>query len=366
MAKAKVFKTSGFKYEKRDVSSFKKIENQNAGGNRDSMFIKEFTYFKPLNTEGGKKNKIRNLPPTWETTTKHYAYYVYIHYNIGQKKTAYICPNEMLGKYCPVCAEKARAEKEGADKDTIKALRATKRAFMFVIDRNDEAAGPKIWTAPWTFDRDLVIMSQDDDTGEYYFIDDPDEGYDVVFEKKGENRDTEYIGIKVARNSSPLHVDEELAMSWLEYVADNPIPDILKIYDGSYIEKVFNGEIVDEEKEDHGSKKPISKYSKVESKVEEDTDIKGNGEGSEEIEEGEVEYSYEYFTQLDDEELREVVGDLDIIKISKLKKMDRDDIIVEACEALGIEIPEEEPEDVPPETSKESLSDKLKRIKKGK
>jgi hypothetical protein len=351
-----------FIYKKRSKEVSKKREDQRGYVDRDSMVkIENINFFKPKNTEGGKKNKIRYLPPTWGDGSEHYGFDVFVHYEVGQDKSTYLCPNKMLGKYCPICEERTRAVAENADKDTLWKLKPTKRVAVWIIDRNDESAGPKLWLMPWTFDRDLVVQSEDDDTGEYYSIDDPDEGYDVTFEKKGEKKDTTYIGIKLSKNSSPLSEDDDKVEEWLSFIVENKLPDIFKYYSGEYIEKVFNGEPTYNKEggveDDEGA---FSKYKEVESEEEENTDVESDGESEEETEEGEVEYTYKGLSNMDMDDLGELAVELEVLTKKEVKKMDKEEIVSEICEALGIEKEEIKEPVAPP---KKSLSEKLREKK---
>jgi hypothetical protein len=109
----------------------------------------------------------------------------------------------------------------------------------------------------WTIDRDLCALAVDKRTGEVYAIDDPVEGYDVSFERKGTGLKTEYLGLQIARRSSDLGNDD-----WLDYAEQHPIPDLFLFYDYDHIKDQFSGR--PEETDQEQTKR--SKYAEEEEK----------------------------------------------------------------------------------------------------
>lgn len=219
----------GYQYRPRSSEEAKK--RADAGGSNFDSYVKETI---KLFTPRGGDNIIRIMPPTWKDAA-HFGYDIYLHYNIGSDNSAYLCPDKMAGKPCPICEERARAEKAG-DADYASKLKPNKRVLVWMIDRNEAKDGPIMWSMPWTIDRDILKISIDKSTGEMLPIDHPYEGFDVEFERKGTGTKTEYIGIAIARRSSDLGSDR-----WLDFVQDNPIPDQLIIQDYDYLAKVFSG-----------------------------------------------------------------------------------------------------------------------------
>jgi len=179
-----------FKYNPRS-EDLKKRRQENTGYEAKDSFIKEgFTsWFKPRD----KENRIRIMPPTWDDN-QHYGLDIYVHYNIGPKKAAYLCPKKMgTSDWCPICDEVDMLKKEGKTKEAD-ALKWKYRVLMWIIDRKainsdtKKNEGPKLWSMPWTIDRNIMLQAEDEDTGEVANIDDPDDGYDVIFQKIGEKK----------------------------------------------------------------------------------------------------------------------------------------------------------------------------------
>jgi hypothetical protein len=231
-------KSSGFKYQPRTAEDMKKRASQN-GSSRDQTFSNDVQMFTP--SEGD--NNIRILPPTWDHA-KHFGYDVYMHYDIGPDGAQYLCLDKMEGKPCPICEERLVATEKG-DTEYADKLKPGKRVLVYVIDRDKEKEGVKLWSMSWTIDRDLCALAVDKRTGELYAIDDPEDGYDVSFERKGTGLTTKYLGLQVARRSSSLGNDD-----WLEQVAKTPIPDLLNYFDYDHIKAQFSGKKADEASDD--------------------------------------------------------------------------------------------------------------------
>lgn len=224
---------SGFQYQARSADSTRARADKGAN-DYDKILKDHIKMWKP--NDG--VNRIRILPPTWPKA-EHFGYDVYVHYGVGPDRQSYLCLHKMLGEPDPIHEEreKARRELDPEDKDDaayIKELEAKRRVVWFLIDRDNEREGVQAWAAPWTIDRDVVKVSVDKSSGEVLQIDHPEDGFDVSFEKKGAGARTEYLGVSIARRSTPLGKEE-----WLEYAVDNPIPDQLQYYDYDHIAKAF-------------------------------------------------------------------------------------------------------------------------------
>src|SRR3990167_9112427 len=166
-----------FEYQERTAEDMQNRQRSFSG--RDSYFSGKAKFFI---TKAGT-NKIRILPPTWDGA-KHYGLDIYVHYGIGPDNVGYLCLDRMQGEKCPLCEARAVADKE-QDEELAKALRSTRRVAVYIIDRNAESEGPKMWAMPQTVDKEICAQAWDKETGEVYALDNPDEGYDVAFEVEG-------------------------------------------------------------------------------------------------------------------------------------------------------------------------------------
>jgi len=72
-------------------------------------------------------------------------------------------------------------------------------------------------------------------TGVLYHADDPDEGYDIAFEKEGEGRNTQYGAIRLAREASSVEAKH------IRFIVNNPLESILRWRTYEEIERMYKG-----------------------------------------------------------------------------------------------------------------------------
>jgi gp32 DNA binding protein like len=220
-----------FQYKPRTAEAVKARAEQKSG-NWERYLSEDAPLFTPLDGE----NTIRFLPPTWEDAS-HYGYDVWTHSNVGPNRANLLCLAKMVKNgRCAVCEGRARALRNG-DEDLANELRSIRRVVAWLIDCKNRAKGPMIWSMPWTVDRDINMKATDRTTGAIYQLDNPEEGYNVYFQRKGQGRNTEYPGasIEVARN--PTSIDMQL----LDLVIEHPIPSILIWRDYDMVKALFDG-----------------------------------------------------------------------------------------------------------------------------
>ena len=222
-------RASRYEYHARDAGDARKRSSQGAN-DFDKILVDSIKMWKPNDGD----NRIRILPPTWKGA-KHFGLDIYVHYGVGPDRQSYLCLAKMKGEADPIAEEREIARRD-EDEKYAKELEAKRRVLVYLIDRDHEKEGVQAWAMPWTVDRDIVKVSVDKSNGEVLPIDHPDEGYDVEFEKKGAKDRTEYLGVAIARRSSPLGKDD-----WLDFAIDHPLPDQLNYFDYDHIAKVFNG-----------------------------------------------------------------------------------------------------------------------------
>ena len=326
---------SKFQYKPRTTEQLNKRASQK-GGLRDSFIKDEYQFFTPKGNM-----KIRILPPTWTDTPEHWGLDAYVHYNIGPDNAAYLCVKKMKDEDCPICLERLQAEKEG-EADYAKALAPTKRVLVWLIDRNNEDAGPLIWSMPWTVDRDICKLSIDD-AGEIVYLDDPENGYDVLISKEGEGQTTKYNGIQIARRQSALGKEV-----WLDYAIQNPLTDCLHYYDAEYIKSIFIGkpkhEVEDGEENEQEKSSTTKHVVRHEEKEETQGEALFHPTTKEEVE------------SLSDDELISLALDCGIDENS-LEKIVFEDLVLEICTKLHIS------EEKPVEEKKMSYKDKIKKLR---
>lgn len=243
----------GFKYRHRSKEQYKARATQK-GGAYDSYFEDGFKIFKPA--EGD--NELRFMPPTWkDPEPDHFGFDIWVHGQVGPDNQQYLCPEKMKGEPCPICEEQVRAAKKAKPKDKkaqeyVRSLKPKRKVLCWVIVRGEEKEGPQLWPMPWTLDRNFGKRAVDKKTDEVLELDNPDEGYDVSFERQGTRLNTEYLNEQVARNATPLSDNSKRQARWLAYIEEHPVTETLQYYDYDYIDKVFSAQAPgkDEDEED--------------------------------------------------------------------------------------------------------------------
>lgn len=221
---------SGFQYQGRSKEQVEKRRTQSS--NDFDRFLKD--HIKVWSPKVGS-NRVRILPPTWKNP-EHYAHDIYVHYGVGPDRQSYLDLDKMKGEADPITEERAEMLRSGSSKEDVNDLDSKKRALVYIIDRDDEGEGVQAWAMPWSLDRDISTLSTDRETNEVLEIDNPKDGYDIEFDKRGEGIKTKYSGVSVARRSSSLGRAE-----WLDFAVDNPLPDQLVFYSYDEIAKAFGG-----------------------------------------------------------------------------------------------------------------------------
>jgi hypothetical protein len=227
-----------FVYQNRDAATVKARATQRSG-DFDSIFKEGIKLFKPR--EG--KNKIRILPPSWESAS-HYGYEIFVNYGVGVDEQQYLSLSAMKNEPDPLAEARKQAEKQG-NKALADSLKPTKRVLFYVIDRMAEDEGVQLWAAPWTVDKSFANLAIDEESGAVTMVDHPDEGHDITFYKEGTGLATKYPAerMRISRDPIPISEDQELADEWLAQITETPIPDVLNFYDYDHIAAAFDGQI---------------------------------------------------------------------------------------------------------------------------
>jgi hypothetical protein len=233
------------------VRTFRDVERTQEDAQRRAASRGDFDSYVKGNVKFYKvvdgKNLIRILPAQWDKPpwqdTPHYGVDIYVHYQVGVDKQAYLCPRKHLKKPCPICEACDEAQREGEDEKIIRELRPKRRVMVYLIDRLHQDEGPQLWGIPITVDRDFGNLAQDEDTNSLIYYESRKNGRDIRFyrEKTGKQF-PEYPAAKMRLQAeSKLHEDKEIEAEWLGFAADNPIPDILNFYEYKHIAEAYNG-----------------------------------------------------------------------------------------------------------------------------
>jgi hypothetical protein len=218
-----------FTYQRRKQEVAEDRANQSGGGFEG--FIKdEYRQYGPKNGD----NAIRIFPRDASEGAEHYGEDVWVHFNVGPERATVICPFKMAQEPCPVCEELAKAQRVG-DKESIDALKPSRRVVVWLLDRKNEEHGPLVWGMPWSVDRDINKACRDRETGVFYFPEDPQEGYDIYFDRSGTPPFVDYTTFQLSRKPNSLDPKH------LDFISKNPILETLRIRDYATIKRMFEG-----------------------------------------------------------------------------------------------------------------------------
>ena len=228
------FKFRGGDRSSEDVTRRSKM----SGGNYDNYLSSDAPFFKAKEGE----NTVRIMPPTWDDQEKWgngWEIVVWLHRNVGPDNGTYLCLDKMKGIPCPIC----EARRDATDEDEAKELQVNPRPLCWVIDRNNEKAGPQVMGMPISLFRDINTRSIDKKTGDVLVIDGDKEGYgyDVMFNREGNDLRTKYTAVEIDREETALAESEKTQQRWLDFIEDHPLPDMLVFYEAAHIEKVLFG-----------------------------------------------------------------------------------------------------------------------------
>lgn len=242
-----------FVYETRDPNEHIKRTTQD-GGQFDKYLLPDYQEFRPT---GGNTYTGRIAPPTWKgpngERATHYGYEIWLNYKIGTDEGTYISRfKHGFPEQCAVQEMIIRLRADGAEKykSAIKAISAKKRVLVWWLGRGQEHEGWKLWSMPWTVDKDIAKRAYMKGTSKVLLIDHHLDGYDVSFEVEGKGRNTKYTQVDVARMPSPIVEDSAELAKLMKFVVDNPLHECLKIYDYDYIKQLLAAVDVDELGED--------------------------------------------------------------------------------------------------------------------
>lgn len=95
-----------------------------------------------------------------------------IHRNIGAEKDAVVCPRSS-GKQCPICEYKEKRLREGAEYETVKDLKISKRNLYVVIPKRskDYDEKPHIWEMSQFLFQNLLNQELEEDEDNLVFPD---------------------------------------------------------------------------------------------------------------------------------------------------------------------------------------------------
>lgn len=216
---------------------YMKHKKDESGSGRDFIFKDKPGLFQPR--EGS--NTVRIMEPTWEDAM-HYGLDVWAHYSIGPSKSTFLCLEKMEQGKCPICDEQRKALRAN-DQEYAKTLGAQHRVMCYCIDRMAEESGPLVWNMPYArVAKVLLVLAYDKRGDGFLLIDDPKNGYDISFDKKGKGLATQYEALKIEPRSVPLADNAAQMEKWLSQVRSKPLPALLNYHSYEYVRTSLLGE----------------------------------------------------------------------------------------------------------------------------
>jgi|PlaIllAssembly_1097288.scaffolds.fasta_scaffold00376_9 hypothetical protein len=340
-----------FEYKSKSADQIRKRASQ-YGGTRMWYLKDEYPGFTPV----AGSNTVRYMP-SFEEDAEHWGLDVWVHFNVGTDKSAYICFDEIRkhvpllaqllpkGVKCPGCIERKRAQAEG-ELEYEEALAPKKRVITWVVNRDKEKEGPKLWSQPFSVDRDVCKICVDKKTQDVYELDNPYDGYDLTFDREGTDQKTKYTAYTIARHSTPLSDNDKLMTEWLQFVKDNPLSGCVVIPSVEEFEADLKGVRVKTEDApvERGKKKAPEPEPEPEEEEEETPEETQQEEAEEEI-------TWEFVQKAGRDFLEEKAEELGFDEES-IKEADEADLREAICDSLKLEPPK-----------KNSYKDKLRELR---
>jgi len=157
-------------------------------------------------------NFVRVIPP--EDVNEYFGKKIFVHYEVGPNKDAFLCAKMMKGELCPLCEKRDKLIAAEAPKDVIKSLSCFPPRYLFmIVDRTSaetEKKGPQLYDAPQSINDAIIKLSKNRRTGEVCDISDIDNGKLLLFDREGTGpTSTRYLGYE-------LEDDEPIPDDWLD------------------------------------------------------------------------------------------------------------------------------------------------------
>jgi hypothetical protein len=180
---------------------------------------------------------------------------LFVHFNVGPEKKTLGCLS-MLSEPCPLCAESRRLYDEGRNTEGSD-IKKVSCWLTYILDRNDEAAGPQVYVlsdTPMNQFRELI--KDREKGGEPYPVDDIEIGKDLFLIRKEDGRGKRYAPTTFSQMASvsPLspgdksdffkNFDPKLlskrSTQYFEYVyGTHSLENILKIHSSEEVMKIY-------------------------------------------------------------------------------------------------------------------------------
>jgi len=148
------------------------------------------------------KNVVRFIPPVkGKKPTKIW----YKHFfSLGGDRRQLICTKYQYGQHCPVCDMGQKLRMTGNELDSKKARSYEPQAQVYVniVDMQEPEKGVQLWKMSQGLFKDIMAVIDQAEVGNTFAH--PTQGFNIVFNRAGEEKSTKYDAHMVARQSTPL------------------------------------------------------------------------------------------------------------------------------------------------------------------
>lgn len=197
------------------------------------------------------RNIVRILPPPAGKRSPFRTAFQHFIEMAGVRKSV-ICARQEARKPCLVCQkiDEMRKSRLPVDQEMANAMFARRRIFCNVIDRSDEAKGPKVLAFGKTVHEQLVALRTDPSAGGDYVH--PEEGCDVIITRSGTGKNDTKYQVALARKESPLERsgDTNVMQAWID--AQQNLEQYAKLPSGEEVKQLLSGEAEDETPAEEG------------------------------------------------------------------------------------------------------------------
>ena len=148
-----------------------------------------------------------------------------LHFGIGGR--GFFCPRRMIDEDCWLCNKVTElfASGEKVNIDLSKRIRARSRIYYNIVDMQEPDKGVQVFASGIRIFEDLLGHAADPDWGDFT---DPDNGYNVIIERKGTGIETTYI-VRLQRNPSVIQNKGWLKdLKELDQLATFDPPEVMK------------------------------------------------------------------------------------------------------------------------------------------
>lgn len=184
-----------------------KVESDAAGGGAEFMKLV------------AGRNVVRVLPPP--PGQRSVFKVVYQHFvTIGGQSKSVLCARIEAQQHCDVCAKIAelRSSPNATDQELAKDFGARRRVFVNVIDRKEEAKGPKVMGIGKQVHEQMLALRTDEDAGGDWSH--PVDGFDLIITRTGTGKNDTKYDVKAARNLTPLADSDDQMQEWIDTQED--------------------------------------------------------------------------------------------------------------------------------------------------